>query len=306
MQPVFRFAPSPNGELHLGHAFSALLNFELSRRAGGRFLLRIEDIDPDRCRPEYEAAIYRDLAWLGLEWDEPVRRQSEHMADYREATARLREMGLVYPAFMSRAEIAAATAGAHWPRDPDGSPLYPALDRLLAPAAVTARLAAGEAHALRIDVEKSAAITGPLSWREQGEGPDGETGTIAADPSVWGDFMVARKDVPTAYHLAVVVDDALQGVTHVVRGRDLFWATAAQRLLQALLGFEPPVYRHHRLVADADGRKLSKADRATALRAHREAGETAADIRRLVGIDEALGPLEKQIDDVQPEGDAEH
>jgi glutamyl-Q tRNA(Asp) synthetase len=288
LQPVFRFAPSPNGELHLGHAYSALLGFELSRRAGGRFLLRIEDIDPDRCRPEYEEAIYRDLAWLGLEWEVPVRRQSEHMDDYRAATARLQQMDLIYPAFMSRAEIAAATADTEWPRDPDGSPLYPAPDRELEPAAVQARLSAGAAYALRIDVDKAMALAGRLSWIEDGEGPDGETGAVAADPAIWGDFMIARKDVPTAYHLAVVVDDAAQGVTNVVRGHDLFWATAAHRLLQELLGFKAPIYHHHRLITDENGRKLSKASRSTALRSLRESGSTPDDVRRLVGIDEIL------------------
>lgn len=289
MQPVFRFAPSPNGELHLGHAFSALLCFELCRQAGGRFLLRIEDIDPERCRPEFEDAIYRDLAWLGLEWEEPVRRQSEHMDEYRSATTRLQQMGLVYPAFMSRAEIAAATSDPAWPRDPDGAPLFPATDRTLAPSEARARIAAGAACALRIDVVKAAAFTGPLTWRELGEGPDGQTGTTVASPTIWGDFMVARKDVPTTYHLAVTVDDAKQGITNVVRGRDLFWATAAQRLLQALLGFEPPDYHHHRLITDASGRKLSKANRSTSLRAHREAGATPDDIRQLVRVDAALG-----------------
>lgn len=287
MQPVFRFAPSPNGELHLGHAFSALLGFELSRRAGGRFLLRIEDIDRDRCRPEYEDAIYRDLAWLGLEWEEPVRRQSEHMDDYRAATGRLRRKVLIYPAFMSRAEIAAATADPSWPRDPDGAPLYSAADRGLTRQEAQARIAAGAPFALRIDVEKAVALAGRLSWRENGIG--GESRLVEANPAIWGDFVIARRDVPTSYHLAVVVDDADQGVTHVVRGRDLFLATAAHRLLQALLGLPEPVYRHHRLITDATGKKLSKADRATALRALREAGATVGDIRRRLGIDDLLG-----------------
>jgi glutamyl-Q tRNA(Asp) synthetase len=289
VQPVFRFAPSPNGELHLGHALSALLGFELGRRAGGRFLLRIEDIDPDRCRPEYEDAIYRDLAWIGLEWEEPVRRQSEHMDDYRTAIERLRQMDLVYPAFMSRAEIAAATADPSWPRDPDGAPLYPATDRGLARSETQARIAAGAAHALRIDAEKAIGLAGRLWWREEGDGLAGETGTIEAKPAAGGDFVIARRDVPTSYQLAVVVDDADQGVTHVVRGQDLLLATAAHRLLQAHLGLAAPVYHHHRIITDATGRKLSKADRATSLRALREAGATAADIRRRVGIDHVLG-----------------
>jgi glutamyl-Q tRNA(Asp) synthetase len=288
VQPVFRFAPSPNGELHLGHALSALLGFEFSRQAGGRFLLRIEDIDPDRCRPEYEDAIYRDLAWLGLEWETPVRRQSEHMDDYRAAIERLRQMDLVYPAFMSRAEIATATADPAWPRDPDGAPLYPATERELARSEAKARIAAGAAHAQRIDVERAIGLAGRLSWREDGADSD-DTGIVEANPAIWGDFVIARRDVPTSYHLAVVVDDADQGITHVVRGQDLFLATAAHRLLQALLGLATPVYHHHRLITDATGRKLSKADSATSLRVLREAGATAADIRRHVGIDAVLG-----------------
>jgi glutamyl-Q tRNA(Asp) synthetase len=291
VQPVFRFAPSPNGELHLGHACSALVDFELCRRAGGRFLLRIEDIDPARCRPEYEDAIYRDLAWLGLAWEEPVRRQSEHMDDYRAATRRLQAMGLVYPSFMSRAEIAAATGDPKWPRDPDGAPLYPGRDRDLDPATAEARIAAGAPYALRIRMDRALEFAGPLSWIEEGEGPNGESGTVEANPTAWGDFIVARKEVPTAYHLAVVVDDAAQGVTHVVRGRDLFFATAAHVLLQKLLGLPAPHYRHHALVTDKAGRKLSKTDRDTSLRALREAGATPEDIRRMVGFDATLARL---------------
>ena len=288
VQPVFRFAPSPNGELHLGHAYSALLGFDLCRRAGGRFLLRIEDIDPARCRPEYEQAIYRDLAWLGLEWEEPVRRQSTHMDDYRAETRRLREMGVLYPSFMSRAEIAAATVDPAWPRDPDQAPLYPGNDRDLDPADADDRIAAGTPYALRIRIDKAVAMTGRLSWRETGEGPDGETGIVEANPAAWGDFIIARKDTPTAYHLAVVVDDDLQDVTHIVRGKDLFLATAAHRLLQTLLGLPAPVYHHHALVTDRTGRKLSKSDADTSLRALREGGASPADIRQLVGIDAAL------------------
>jgi glutamyl-Q tRNA(Asp) synthetase len=291
VQPVFRFAPSPNGELHLGHAFSALVDFELCRRAGGRFLLRIEDIDPTRCRPEYEEGIYRDLAWLGLAWEEPVRRQSEHMDDYRAATTRLQSMGLVYPSFMSRAEIAAATADSTWPRDPDGAPLYPGHDRDLGPAEAEARIAGGAPYALRIRMERALALAGPLSWTEEGEGPNGESGSVEADPAAWGDFIVARREVPTAYHLAVVVDDAAQGVTHVVRGRDLFFATAAHLFLQKLLDLPSPRYHHHALVTDKAGRKLSKSDRDTSLRALRGAGATPEDIRRMVGIDAALARL---------------
>ncbi len=291
MQPVFRFAPSPNGELHLGHAFAALIDHELCRRAGGRFLVRIEDIDRTRCRPEYEAGIFRDLAWLGLTWEEPVRRQSEHFADYASALDKLAAMGLVYPAFLSRGEIAAMTKAPDWPRDPDGAPLYPGADRDLAPAEAERRIAAGASYALRLRTAEAAARAGPLTWREAGAGPDGETGTIPADPTVWGDFILARKETPTSYHLSVVVDDAAEGVTHVVRGRDLFHATAAHVLLQRLLGLPTLAYHHHALITDAAGRKLSKSDRDTSLRSLREAGATPADIRRMVGIDAALAAI---------------
>ena len=284
MPPVFRFAPSPNGELHLGHAFSALIDFDLCRRAGGRFLLRIEDIDRTRCRPEYEAAIYQDLRWLGLTWEEPVRRQSEHMDDYAAALDRLRALGLVYPAFMSRGDIRAATAAHDWPHDPDGAPLYPGDDRDLDPAEAEARVAAGAPYALRLHLERATAMAGPLAWTEEGAGPAGETGHIRANPALWGDVVIARKETPTSYHLSVVVDDARQGVTHVVRGRDLFHATAVHLLLQRLLGLPTPAYHHHRLILDEAGRKLSKSDGDTSLRALRAAGRMPADIRFMVGL----------------------
>ena len=283
MQPVFRFAPSPNGELHLGHAYSALLDFELCRAVGGRFLLRIEDIDQSRCRPEFEALIKEDLAWLGLSWAEPVRRQSEHFAEYREAVDRLAQSGLIYPGFLSRGEIAAATSDAAR-RDPDGAPLYPATDRDLDPIDAEHRIGAGQPYALRLKTDRAVTHVGQLAWREEGGGPKGELGTIPADPTIWGDFVIARKEVPTSYHLAVVVDDALQGITHVVRGRDLFHATAAHVLLQKLLGLPSPIYHHHRLITDATGRKLAKSSRDTSLRALRAAGATPADIRRMVGL----------------------
>lgn len=289
MPPVFRFAPSPNGYLHLGHALSALLNADMARAAGGRLLLRIEDIDAARCRPEYEAAIFEDLAWLGLRWDEPVRRQSEHFDAYRVALARLDGMGLVYPAFESRAEIArlvaAREAKGQWPRDPDGAPLYPGEAKHMNPAERARRIATGEPYALRLDMQAALARAGPLTWIETGAGPDGETGTVPADPARWGDVVLARKDVPGSYHLAVVVDDAAQGVTDVVRGRDLFHATSVHRLLQALLGLPAPRYHHHRLLLDVDGRKLSKSTRATGLRELREQGLTPAGIRRRAGLD---------------------
>ena len=279
MQPVFRFAPSPNGALHLGHAFSALTDFDLCRTAGGRFLLRIEDIDRTRCRPEYETAIRDDLRWLGLSWEEPVRRQSEHMADYAAALDRLTGMGLIYPAFMSRAEIARASADPAWPRDPDGAPLYPGQDRDLGAAEAAARIAGSEPYALRLRMAAAAARLGPLSWQEDSDGR-----TIAAEPAAWGDVVVARKEVPTSYHLSVTVDDAMQGITHVVRGRDLYHATSVHVLLQRLLGLPTPRYHHHRLITDAAGRKLSKSDRDTALASLREDGKTPDDVRRMVGL----------------------
>jgi glutamyl-Q tRNA(Asp) synthetase len=287
MQPVFRFAPSPNGELHLGHALSALLDYALCRQAGGRFLVRIEDIDPTRCRPEFEAGIYADLAWLGIAWEEPVRRQSEHFDDYADALRKLEVMGLVYPAFLSRGEIAAMTRDPGWPRDPDGAPLYPGADRGLDPAEAERRIASSVPYALRLRTAEAVARVGPLSWDEAGAGPAGETGTIVADPTVWGDFILARKETPTSYHLSVVVDDAAQGVTHVVRGRDLFHATATHVLLQRLLGLPTPRYHHHRLIVDDAGRKLSKSDRDVGLRSLREAGATPDDVRRMVGLDDA-------------------
>ncbi len=288
MPPVFRFAPSPNGYLHLGHAYSALLNFDLARMSGGRLLLRIEDIDTARCRPEFEAAIDEDLGWLGIAWESPVRRQSEHLADYRQALEKLSAQGLVYPSFESRAEIASLVAErdaqAHWPRDPDGAPLYPGTAKLLPPDARARLLESGVPYALRLDMAAACARCGEFGWLERGAGPDGETGRVAGRPEAWGDVILARKETPTSYHLAVVVDDALQGVTEVVRGRDLFHATGVHRLLQRLLGLPSPAYRHHCLIPDASGRKLSKSTASTGLRELRAEGATPADIRRLIGL----------------------
>jgi glutamyl-Q tRNA(Asp) synthetase len=286
--PVFRFAPSPNGYLHLGHAFSGLLNFDLARETGGCFLLRIEDIDPTRCRTEFESAIEDDLTWLGLSWEKPVRRQSEHFAGYREALEKLTALGLVYPAFESRAEIARLIAEqekqAPWPRDPDGAPLYPGTARALSPEEREQLLRSDAPYALRLDMAAACARAGELSWREHGEGPQGETGMVTARPEAWGDVIIARKEIPTSYHLAVVVDDALQGVTEVVRGQDLFWSTSVHLTLQQLLGLPQPLYRHHRLIGDAAGQKLSKSTKATGLRELRAEGVTPAEIRRRVGL----------------------
>jgi len=285
---VFRFAPSPNGYLHLGHAFSALANFDAARRTGGRFLLRIEDIDPTRCRPEFEAAIYQDLAWLGIAWQQPVRRQSEHLSEYHDAVEKLSAQGLVYPSFESRGEIAGLVAEREargpWPRDPDGAPLYPGIAKLLSPGQRARLFESGVPYALRLDMAAACARAGDLGWIEHGEGPDGEAGAVAARPQAWGDVILARKETPTSYHLSVAIDDALQGVTEVVRGRDLFWSTSVHRLLQRLLDLPQPAYRHHRLMLDHAGRKLSKSTQATGLRALRAGGATPSDIRRLVGL----------------------
>ncbi|OKO72724.1 tRNA glutamyl-Q(34) synthetase GluQRS [Bradyrhizobium sp. AS23.2] len=288
MPPVFRFAPSPNGLLHLGHAYSALLNFDRARDIGGRLLLRIEDIDATRCRPEYEAEIYEDLAWLGISWETPVRRQSEHLGDYRAALEKLSALGLVYPAFESRAGIAklvaAREADGPWPRDPDGAPLYPGTAKSL-PADERDRLiASGAPYALRLDMAAACRRAASLTWNELGEGPDGERGTVPARPEAWGDVILARKETPTSYHLSVVADDALQAVSEVVRGQDLFHATSVHRLLQVLLDLPEPAYRHHPLIRGEAGKKLSKSSRATGLRELRDAGASAAAIRRLVGL----------------------
>jgi glutamyl-Q tRNA(Asp) synthetase len=285
--PVFRFAPSPNGHLHLGHALSALIDFEMARALGGRFLLRIEDIDPTRCRPEFETAIYEDLAWLGIAWEEPVRRQSENLGAYGQALAKLESQGLIYPSFESRGEIAqyvAQHSHVHWPHDPDGAPLYPGLSRKLSPEE-RARRMAGEPYALRLDMNAALARAGALTWVETGADPKQDHETRMAEPEKWGDVVLARKDTPTSYHLSVVVDDALQGITHVVRGQDLYQATSVHRVLQALLGLHPPLYHHHRLILDAEGKKLAKSTGATALRELRRQGKTPADIRRIVGLE---------------------
>ncbi len=285
---ILRFAPSPNGYLHLGHAYSALLNYDMARELGGRLLLRIEDIDTQRCRPEFEAAIYEDLHWLGIAWEEPVRRQSAYFADYAAAIAKLDAQGLLYPSFENRSEIAALVAERDrkgtWPRDPDGVPLYPGRARNMPAAERERRRRAGEPYALRLAMDAALARAGVLTWRETGSGPQGQSGVLTATPQRWGDVVLARKELPTSYHLSVVIDDALQGVTDVVRGQDLFWATGVHRLLQTLLGLPEPAYRHHRLILDGEGRKLSKATQATSLRELRASGQSAADIRRMVGL----------------------
>jgi glutamyl-Q tRNA(Asp) synthetase len=285
---VLRFAPSPNGHLHLGHAYSALLNFDMTRDLGGRLLLRIEDIDAERSRPDFEAAIHEDLGWLGMSWQQPVRRQSEHFPDYASAVAELERQGLLYPSFESRREIAALVAErerhGRWPRDPDGVPIYPGRARKLAAAERERRRDAGEPFALRLAMDAAVARAGVLTWNETGAGPHGQTGLVTAAPQMWGDVVLARKELPTSYHLAVVLDDALQGVTDVVRGQDLFWSTGIHRLLQVLLGLPEPAYHHHKLILDEEGHKLSKSTKSTSLRSLRAGGATALDIRRMVGL----------------------
>ncbi len=278
MSLTTRFAPSPTGELHLGHAFSALFAAERARRAQGRFLLRIEDIDATRSRPAFIAGIERDLAWLGLQWERPVRRQSEHLEDYAAALARLEAMGLIYPCFCSRGDIAREIArSGEAPQGPDG-PRYPGSCRALSAAEANERKAAGAAFALRLDMAKATAVAGPLVWTDEA------AGTIRAEPELFGDVVLARKDAPSSYHLAVSVDDALQGVGLVTRGIDLFAATHVHRLLQALLDLPVPHWHHHRLLTSPSGRRLAKRDKATSLGALRAAGLTAADVRSMVGL----------------------
>ena len=288
-KPVFRFAPSPNGRLHLGHAYSALLNADFARRFDGRLLLRIEDIDTTRCRPEFERAIYEDLAWLGLSWEEPVRRQSEHFDDYRAAFRALKGRGVVYPCFCSRKNIAEAVAcreaeaGRPWLRDPDGAPLYPGTCRHLSVVEIEHRIAAGEPHVWRLDrAALQTLLPGPHGYCRFDR--DGREEGVAADPWRWGDAVIVRKDTPTSYHLSVVVDDALQGVTHVVRGQDLETATDIHVLLQNLLRLPTPLYHHHGLVLDPGGDKLAKSRQSQALAELRAAGVTAQAVRERLGF----------------------
>jgi glutamyl-Q tRNA(Asp) synthetase len=275
---VTRFAPSPTGLLHLGHAHSALLGWRRARAGQGRFLLRIEDIDQGRCREDFVAAIDEDLAWLGLDWERPVRRQSEHFADYRAALTRLDGMGLVYPCFCTRTEIAAEVARAGAAPHGGKGPLYPGICRRLSAEERAARIAAGEGHALRLDMARAVSLAGPLGWEDE------LAGRVAADPMSQGDVVLARKDVPASYHLAVTADDALQGVTLVTRGVDLFAATDVHRLLQALLGLPTPRYHHHPLLTDASGRRYAKRDRSLTLAALRAAGRTPAEVRAMAGF----------------------
>lgn len=298
-RPTFRFAPSPNGLLHLGHAYSALLNFDMASQMGGRFLLRIEDIDRTRCRPEWISAMLEDLSWLGISWELPPRQQSEHFAGYALALDQLASRGLLYCSRASRAEIDQATraagheSGEPWPRDPDGAFLYPrsrlkSCEQLVAetPGIQTRelRIQAQAPLAQRLDMPRALSQAPPLSWQELGLGPGGETGSVTAMAGVWGDVVLARKEFPASYHIAVVVDDAAQGVTHVVRGQDLFQATSVHRLLQHLLELPTPLYYHHPLLRDDNREKLSKSVASKSLKAFRAEGATPGDIRRLIGL----------------------
>jgi len=279
MPIVTRFAPSPTGYLHLGHAHSALTAWRRARETGGRFLLRIEDIDAGRCRPEFARAIEDDLVWLGLDWDGPVRVQSRHLPEYRAVLDALLARGLLYPCFCTRADIqreiaASATA----PHAPDGSVVYPGTCRMLSIAERTRRIDAGESHALRLDVVRAlGGVAGTLTFEEEGEG------AVTCAPDRFGDVVLARKDAPASYHLCVTHDDAVQGVTLVTRGEDLKPATDLHRLLQTLMGWPAPGYAHHRLLTDAQGRRLAKRDQAMTLRALRERGVSPQEVRRLAG-----------------------
>lgn len=289
--PVFRFAPSPNGHLHLGHALSALLNQQMAKQSAGRFLLRIEDIDTLRCTPELEQAIYDDLDWLGLEWELPVRRQSDHFADYRAALTKLAHAGLVYPAFLTRNDVRKTINNDlsnrdKWPSDPDGTPLYPTNERDMSEDERLNRIVDGANYVWRLNMQKAIAAIATcgeqLFWDDTGAGPTGETGIIPADPARWGDVIIARKDTPTSYHLSVVIDDALQNITHIVRGQDLFHDTSIHRLLQTLLKLPQPHYHHHPLILGPDGQKLSKSRDDTALSALRAHGKTPQDIIKML------------------------
>lgn len=296
--PVFRFAPSPNGHLHLGHAYSAILNYRAAQATGGRFLLRVEDIDTVRCTPELERDMLEDLAWLGLAWETPVLRQSENFLIYEDALQKLERMGLTYRAYLTRAEIKRfvaekETAGFAWPRDPDGAPHYPGDRAVLSDEERRQRVGTDAPFAVRLDMRRALErVREPVTWREcSAEMPSSptrpewfESTEIQADPAAWGDVILARKDTPTSYHLSVVVDDARQGVTDVMRGQDLYHATSVHRVLQVLLELPEPRYRHHRLILDVDGRKLAKSDRSTSLKDLRNSGLQVADVKERIGI----------------------
>jgi glutamyl-Q tRNA(Asp) synthetase len=291
---IIRFAPSPNGRLHLGHAYSALYAAEKAAELGGRFLLRIEDIDVGRCRPEFVDGIYEDLDWLGLTWETPVRRQSERFPDYEAALKQLRDLDVVYPCFATRREIERTIAESgidteRWPRDPDGALLYPGIYKDTSLKERSRLMWEGRTYAWRLDTDKAIELAtkksgGPITFIELEGSPFGDTGMQQIEPELFGDVVIARKDVPTSYHLSVVVDDALQNISHVTRGRDLYAATYIHRLLQVLLDLPEPLYCHHRLIEDETGRRLSKSAKDLGLKDLRDAGKKPADIRQMIGL----------------------
>jgi glutamyl-Q tRNA(Asp) synthetase len=273
---ITRFAPSPTGKLHLGHAYSALFAYEAAKRSGGKFLFRIEDIDASRCRPEFVAGIIEDLRWLGVDWEGPVRVQSEHMNDYLSALSRLDEMGLLYPCFCTRGEVAAEAAAVG--NAPHGlGAVYAGTCKNLSASEREDKMRE-RSFVLRLDTEKAGSMAGKLSWRDAGRGE------ICANPQIFGDVVLARKDVKTSYHLSVAVDDALQGITLVTRGEDLFESTHVHRLLQALLGYETPEYHHHKLLLDAAGKRYAKRDNSVTLRHLREIGKSPDEVRMMAGL----------------------
>ena len=277
-QTVTRFAPSPTGRLHLGHAHSALYAEAMARAAGGRFLLRIEDIDRTRCRPEFEADILEDLDWLGLAWEPLVRRQSDHLADYRAALAQLWEQEIIYPCFCTRREIQLEIKRAGGAPQGGEGLFYPGTCRHLSVDVRNARMDAGDTYAIRLDAASAAAFTGPLTF------VDRSYGQVNVNPSLLGDVVLARKDIGTSYHIAVTVDDALQAVSCVTRGEDLLEATHVHRLLQRLLGLPEPDYAHHRLLVNAAGQRLAKRDKAVTIRSLRASGQSAAQVRSAAGF----------------------
>jgi glutamyl-Q tRNA(Asp) synthetase len=283
-----RFAPSPTGLLHLGHAFSAIAAHDAARAAGGRFLLRIEDIDATRCRPEFETAIFDDLGWLGLAWDKNVRRQSDHLADYRAMLEKLGKLGVLYRCFLTRREIAEQSASApHGVGEGPNGIVYLGPAQPMSADEEEMRLARGDAYAWRLSMKYSQDLLGEefarLVFVEEGTGPNGERGEVRARPESLGDVILGRKDAPASYHLAVAHDDALQGVTHVIRGQDLFASTHVHVLLQRVLGLPTPVYRHHRLLTGADGKRFAKRDHSLTLAALRSQGVSPAGIRARIG-----------------------
>lgn len=281
--PIVRFAPSPNGFLHLGHAYSALMNQRCADGGGGRMLLRMEDIDRARCTPAFEAAIGEDLDWLGLRWEQPVRRQSEHFVLYAATLDRLNDRGLLYPCYCTRSDIAHAIDNRPWPHDPDGAPIYPGTCRHLSRRQRAEREAAGRTPCFRLDMTAGLkAQGGTLSWREFRE-TDAAV-SIPAEPAKWGDVILARRDIPASYHVAVVADDAAQGITDIVRGEDLLQATSLHRLLQELLGYRAPDYHHHRIIYDDTGRKLAKSRGSPSLRAMRADRLTSRDVCDRLGL----------------------